>query len=777
MTQSSGAVTQWGWARSSTRHEPTAFIGRAAELAAVAEAVQHARILTLTGPGGVGKTRIAVRAAHQLATAFPDGVSITELSGLGDGELLPNTVASAVGLPEVAALPPMDQLIEHFADRRALLLLDTCEHLVDAVAMFADILLHNSARLVLLLTSRQPVALPGEVVLAVPPMPMPEPDAQDDANDTVALFLARAKAARPSFRLDEDNRAQVNALCRRLDGMPLAIELAAVRLRTMPLEEILQRIDNRFQVLTGVRSAQARHQTLRATIEWSHELCTPPERELWARLSVFAGGFTLAAVEQVCSGEGLDAPDVVDLLMSLVDKSVVQRLEGGAEQRYRMLDTIREYGAERLRASGRADACARRHLEYFVRLADRAGQEWFGDDQIEWGRRLAADLDNFRMAMGFAIAHPRDDEALLLVNGLWGLWLSTSRLTEGRRWIAKAVDADPRSTLERGKALFLDAYYALLQSDPAAAEALRRCRAAAEGLGDDFLLARTAGLECRAMVMWGEDPDLTVRSYQRAREQMTATQDVFFLAAGYTQTAALFTGQDEPDRALEEVEQGLRLLSHIPHERWLRTYLQSMQVASLWALGEGQRARELGQSVLPSIVEQGHTMGIAAMVEFLAWVAQGEDEPELAATLLGGAAPLWHKVGTITWNEPGMTRLHRDVENGLMRTLGAELFTQNYTRGTHLPLQQLIDLAGGTTHTRPAEPLARDDDPGPLAPLTPRERQVAHLIADGLSNRQIAERLVISKRTADAHVEHIFTKLGFNARSQVATLIGTLKPQ
>jgi len=774
MTQSGGVVTQWGWLRAGARHEPTGFVGRAAELDAVRKAVSQARVITLTGPGGVGKTRVALRAAHQLSAAFPGGVSVTELSGLRDAELLPNTVASAVGLPEIAAQQPMDQLIEHFSDRRALLVLDTCEHLVDAVAMFTDILMHHSAQLVLLLTSRQPVALPGEFVLPIPPMPEPGAEANESDNETVALFVARAKAARPSFVFCEDNRAEVIALCRRLDGMPLAIELAAVRLRTMPLDQILQRIDDRFQILTGVRSAQVRHQTLRATIEWSHELCSPPEQDLWARLSVFAGGFTLAAVEEVCSDCETDCPDVLDLLISLVDKSVVQCVEGVAEPRYRMLDTIREYGAEQLAHSGRTDVYARRHLEFFRRMAARAGAEWFGDDQVEWGDRLLSDLDNFRVAMEFAIARPQNEAALQLVNGLWGLWLSKSRLTEGRRWTQKAVEAEPDATTEYGKALWYDAYYALLQSDPAAREALGRCRATAENLNDAFLLARTAGLQSRAMVMWGEDPQRTMESYEQAREQMTATGDMFFLAAGYTQSAALFAGHGEPARAIEEVEQGLKILAHIPQERWVRTYLQSMQVAALWALGDPDGAREIGQTVLPSVVEQGHTMGIAAIVEFLSWVACAKDEHELAATLLGGAATLWNQVGTVMWGEPGMSGLHTGVENELMLNLGAERFTQVYGHGTHLPIQNLIDLASGRPQASRARPPAHKDG-SPLGPLTPRERQVANLIAEGLSNRQIAERLVISKRTADAHVEHILTKLGFNSRSQVAAIIGSLK--
>lgn len=511
LAQKGDGVTQWTWARPGARNETTGFIGRAAELEAVRSAVTQARLVTLTGPGGVGKSRVAMRAAHQAAVDFPDGVSIVELSGLRDAEFLPNTVATAVGLPEIASTEPMDQLLGHFADKQALLVLDTCEHLVDAMAVFVDILLSHSAGLVLLLTSRQPVALPGECVLPIPPMPTPEADADEHGNDSLALFVTRAKAALPTFELNTDNRSEVVALCRRLDGIPLAIELAAVRLRTMTLEQILGRLDDQFRLLSGVRTAQARHHTLRTTIEWSHELCSPPERELWARLSVFAGGFTLGAVEEVAAGGEPADWDVVDLLGALVDKSVVQRVEGVGEYRFRMLDTIREYGAERLEHSGLRQEYARRHQDFFLRMARRAGEEWLGDQQVEWGDRLAADFDNFRVAMDFAVAHPSDGAGYGLVNGLWGLWLGKSRLTEARRWIEKALVAEPEPSVEQGIALYYGAYYGLIQADRETGDMVRRCRAVAEALDDDFLRARALYVETYEMLMWSRDTERTPR--------------------------------------------------------------------------------------------------------------------------------------------------------------------------------------------------------------------------------------------------------------------------
>ncbi|MCP2335181.1 helix-turn-helix transcriptional regulator [Actinomadura rupiterrae] len=759
------------------RHEPTSFVGRDDELAAVREAVARGRVVTLTGPGGVGKTRIALRAMQQLKDDFPDGISMAELSGLRDPELLPNAVACAVGLPETTAQQPMDQLIEYFAGRRALLVLDTCEHLVSAMAMFADSLVCNSAHLVLMLTSRQAVALPGEYVLPIPPMPEPDAGADETTNDTLALFTARAQAAESSFVLSNDNRAEVIALCRRLDGIPLAIELAAVHLRTMSLEQILGRVEDRFGLLAGTRSAQARHQTLRATINWSHALCSPAERKLWARLSVFAGGFTLAAVEQVCADGELEGHDVIGLLLTLVDKSVVQRITGVEEQRYRMLDTVREFGAERLQASGRAELYARRHQDFFLRMAVRAGQEWFGDDQVQWSARLAEDLDNFRVAMDFAAAHPGEEAALRLVNNLWGLWLGRSRLTEARRWIDRALATEPTVTAEHGMALWYAAYFGLLQADPVAGEMAARCRAAAERLDDDFLRARAAYVEALALTLWGEDQTQALGAIAQARQQAQATEDLFVLTTGHLQVSALLTGSGDPAAALAELEQGLHELASLPRERFVRNYLLVFQVPSLLALGDLDRARELGRDALACALDQGETMCIASAVEYLSWTAVGLGQHRLAATLLGGAASLWNKVGRLLWGIQGLIDLHEEVEASLMLELGAEQFTAVYGRGGRLDLPELVALAiGHAEDQEPGSPRLPREDGSALGPLTPREREVAHLIAEGLSNRQIAERLVISKRTADAHVEHILTKLGFNSRTQVAAMIGSLKP-
>jgi predicted ATPase/DNA-binding CsgD family transcriptional regulator len=764
---------QLEWARAQARYTHTRFIGRVRELAEVREAVNSSRVVTLTGPGGVGKTRIALQSAQDLDSEFPGGVKVVELSGLRDGEFLPNTVASAVGLPETAGTQPIDQLIQYFTEERALLVLDTCEHLIDAVALFTESLVSNAPDLVVMLTSRQSLALADERVLDI--APMPEPHAHSDAtnNDTLKLFTVRAQAARSSFELCDDNRAEVVALCRRLEGIPLAIELAAARLRKMPLEQILRRIDNRFQALAGARTARTRHQTLWAAIAWSHDLCDEAEQELWARLSVFAGGFSLEAAQEVCQGGALDGSRLFETLGSLVDKSVVQYLDGTVEPRYRMLDTIREFGADMLADAGGSERYARRHQEFFLHTAVQAGQEWFGDLQTEWNQRLAADLDNFRLAMEFATQHPGDEVALRLVTGLSGLWQSKSRLTEGRRWISRALQAEPQPTVEHGLALWYGAYYGMVQGDREALELHQRCGEVAELLDDDFLRGRFAANEVYAIGLWGQDVARTMDAFAHSRPILRSTHDQFALVASFCQSSAVLAGSGDPAWALAEVEEGLREVAHIPREQWLRSYLLAMKVLCLWALGELDAARDLGRSVLAAAQEHGDTMSAGVTVEYLAWVACSKGEHEVSAALLGGAGALWRQVGALLWGEKGLNDLHATMESTLLSELGEARFNRLYTYGAELSPSALLKLAGEDSRLKHIIAL-RSIDGSPLGPLTRREREVTQLIAEGLSNRGIAERLVISKRTADTHVEHILSKLGFTSRSQVAEMVAEL---
>ena len=408
--------------------EVTGFVGRQRELAELSSLLSSARLVTVTGPGGVGKTRLALRAAAALAGSFTDGVCLTELSSLRDAELLPHTVATALGLSESGVGNRIDAIAEYLRDRSLLLILDTCEHLVDACAMFAEVLLRAAAEVTVLATSRQPLDVPGEHTFAVGVL---------DCEEAVELFAQRAATVIPGFAVTEASRPAVAALCQRLDGVPLALELATVRLRALSLEQLSERLEDRFRLLTGGRrAALPHHQTLRTATEWSYDLCTPAEQLLWARLSVFAGSFSIAAAEAVSADPGLPAGDVLATLIGLVDKSVVLRVEEGdlGVTRYRLLDTIREFGAEKLADAGPAalTGVQQRYLDHFVAMAEDFGDH-FADDQLADYRALRASHADLRAAVELSLATPdRDGAAARLVTALYGYWHIAGLPREGK---------------------------------------------------------------------------------------------------------------------------------------------------------------------------------------------------------------------------------------------------------------------------------------------------------------------------------------------------------
>ena len=377
-----GTVEKSGTAVAKGRALPaefTRFVGRRRELAEVKRLLSGSRLVTLTGIGGVGKTRLALRAAADLSSAFRDGVHLVELADLRDPALLRHTVAGAMGLREQASDRQTSFLVEYLAPRQVLLVLDNCEHLIDGCAALAGELLRGCPQLRILATSGQSLGVSGENVVLVPSLAMPDPDGPPPTPKTleqyeaVTLFVERACATVPTFAVTEQNCAAVAALCRGLDGIPLALELAAVRLRALSPAEILDRLSSRYVLLTrGDPTAPARQQTLRASMDWSWELCSAQEQSLWSHLAVFTGGFELDAVEGVCSDEHLPPAAVLDVVASLVDKSVLGREECGSHVRYRMLETIRQYGQEKLEEQGELDTCRRRHRDWYAELAARA---------------------------------------------------------------------------------------------------------------------------------------------------------------------------------------------------------------------------------------------------------------------------------------------------------------------------------------------------------------------------------------------------------------------
>ncbi|MDL4771566.1 ATP-binding protein [Actinomadura xylanilytica] len=666
--------------------EATAFVGRTRELGAVRAAFERARLVTLTGPGGVGKTRIAMRSARELAGDHPDGVCMVELSGVRDGALLADTVAMSMGMRDSMAVPTIDLLVECLRARRCLLILDTCEHLVADCAAFAMTVLRACPGVRVLVTSRQPLDLPGEQVLAVPPL-----EVTRSGGEAVELFAARARDALPGFTLTAANRDVVVLLCGRLDGIPLAIELAAVRLRTLSLEGLLKRLDDRFWLLGDGPSETVRHQTLRTAIGWSHELCTPPERLLWARLSVFAGGFDRAMAEEVCADSRLDREAVAECLAGLAGKSIVQR---AADGRHLMLDTLREYGAAWLKEVEPVQPLRARHRDCLARLAGRAAAAWLTDDQDRWLRRLDAERDNVRAALEFCFTVPGEERAgLRLAASLWSGWLCRSRFTEGRYWLDRGLAAVTGPFPERADALWRSAYLRTNQGEspramPLADEALRLAGRRGDDIGCGRAL-RTLGTAATFMGDAGRagrcfDEALGILLVRGPREDLIMLR----MLRGFHRAKS---GASEA--ALAECDEALRLLEDAPAEVWARSWIAYVKALAHWFLDDVDGcAREL-RTVLAGFRRVQDLVGLTNGFELLGWVYARQRRYADGAVLLGAAARFPAQVGVPRLGDPALEDLHRELEGRAREALGPDRFAEHFERGMALTVDETVGFA------------------------------------------------------------------------------------
>lgn len=468
----------------------TSFIGREAEISAVAEILTEARLVTLTGAGGCGKTRLGIQMGMGVLDGYPDGVWWVDLARVSDPALVPSSVAAALGIKEAPGRSIAESVQGHLSGRCALLLLDNCEHLIGACAELADGLLRTCPDVRILATSREPLGVLGEVAWRVPSLDVPAESAGIESLsqcEAVRLFIDRALRVRPNFRVTNDNAPAVAQICFRLDGIPLAIELAASRTRMMTPEQIVCGLGDRFRLLAGSqRGVLPRHRTLEASVEWSYDLLAPAERTMLARLSVFRGSFTLDAAEGVCSGEGIEPLGVLELLSGLVDRSLVQVDEEGRHARYRLLETIRQYAGDRLAESGEADDARTRHLDYFVAVAERAEVELLGPDPMARLEVLDLELGNLRAAMDHGQRSGQAEKVLRIAAGIWPYWMNRGHLTEGRQRVEAAIEGHDSDPLVRARALVGVCQLAMLEYSPPWALAL----------GEEALaLARQAGDE------------------------------------------------------------------------------------------------------------------------------------------------------------------------------------------------------------------------------------------------------------------------------------------
>jgi non-specific serine/threonine protein kinase len=833
-------------------HPVSSFIGREQELAEAQRLLAAYRLLTLTGAGGVGKTRLGHELAASQRAAFPDGIWIVELSALAEPGLVPQAVATVLGVRETADQTLTLTLVDALRAERLLLVLDNCEHLVEACAALADALLSTCPGLRILATSREALGIAGETTFRVSPLSLtvppelpsplapgqadaplasaepspalPEPDPTVPTSEAVRLFVERAQAAMPAFALTDRNVSAVEQICQRLDGLPLAIELAAARIAVLSPEQIAARLDDRFRLLTGgSRTALPRHQTLQAMVDWSHELLDDQERVLLRRLAVFAGGWTLEAAEAVCAGatwddgsgtSGADSPldprpsildsaEILDLLSGLVAKSLVLTVEHADTVRYRFLESLRAYATEKLRDAGEEATLRERHCAWLLALAEFAGPELSGPRSVRWFDRLEHERENARAAVGWCVEHEQVESGLRLAGALTPFWLVRGPYRESRETLAELLGLPAAHACSvpiqaaRARALLAAGRLAMRQDDRADADRhFQEALAICQRRGDQHSLAVAQFSLGHVARVRGDYPTAR-RHHAEAIEIFEALGDDHWLANTRHDLglAAYFEGDLATARS--HYQATLVLSERLGDELGIASALNDLgEVAFLQ--GQLDEARALEGACLTTARRLHDKKLIAMTLGAMAGIAVAQGRPTRALRLAGAAtalneatgqrhSPAWHAM-LERWLEPAW------------RTMSAEASALAQAAGRAMSLDEAIEYAldpeppdeaysdeapvavvsttASRMSVRPAASRRSDPSVALLSSrptparssveLTSREQEVAALVARGLTNRQIAAELVITEGTAANHVKHILARLTLDSRVQIA---------
>jgi predicted ATPase/DNA-binding SARP family transcriptional activator/DNA-binding NarL/FixJ family response regulator len=810
----------------------TSFIGRERELVEVKRALAMTRLLTLTGVGGSGKTRLALEVAGDLVGAYPDGVWLAELAPLADPGLVPQAVARALGVKEQPGQPLTDTLAETLRTKRTLLVLDNCEHLLDGAARLVDALLDSCPHLRILATSREALGIAGEVRWTVPSLSMLDPQSADtveelERSESARLFVERASARRPGFSLTPDNTQAVAQICHRLEGIPLAIELAAARVGALSIKQISERLTDSLKLLTGGDRTQVpKQRTLRGTLDWSHELLSTNEKKLFGRLSVFAGGWTLEAAEEVGADGSIEGSDVLDLLGRLVDKSlVVAEAEAQGAVRYRMLEPIRQYARERLEESEEAEAIQRRHAEFFLALAEEAEPEVEGPQQAAWLERLEAEHDNLRAALSWSLERGEEAELGLRVAGALGqFWYLRGYFGEGRRWLEEALaKASPASTAARANALHRLSFLAYLQGDLDRAQEASEEGLKLEGVEQFWNIADRRSAAAGLRLMLGivasvrGDSERAIQLYEESLALSRKVGDKRGIADNLLLLGIEMRSWGNFEKARDLLEEGMVVAREVGDPELLAAFLN--QLCDTFVLqGDLERATVVGEKAVAICREQNHRILLSDALCNLGWAALLRGDPGRATTLYAESLELKRELGenpllvklTVALPETldglacvavargeteravrlfGATRaLHEQVRDHLTLAreyaalrepyladthsqLSEEAWEAAFTEGRAMGFEEAVEYAL-SEEERPSSLVTTPEQISSTAhtpALTRRERQVASLVAHGLTNHQIASELMLSEHTVHHHVTNVLKKLNLRSREQVVT--------
>jgi predicted ATPase/DNA-binding CsgD family transcriptional regulator len=759
--------------------ELTSFIGREQEIEEVSRLLETARLLTVTGTGGCGKTRLALRVAAAAGDAYPDGIWLVELAPVADPAMVPQTVAFTIGMREAPGSSVPDSLADYLRAKTVLLVLDNCEHVVGAAARLAESLLHACPNVRILATSRETLGSEGERIWRVPSMVVPSSsfhvsgsavargtwNEELGTSDAVRLFVDRALAVQPGFMVTDRNAPALVEICRRLDGIPLAIELAAARVKIFSVEQIAARLDDRFRLLTsGQRTAMPRQQTLLATVEWSYTLLSEPERVLLRRLSVFAGGWTFEGAEAVGAGDGIQAHAVLDLLGQLVDKSLVIAEEQGGAVRYRLLETIRQYARDKLAEAGEVERTRSRHLDYFREMSEEADIKLRGFDGPAVLARLEAEHDNLRAALEWSLTRSSGEAALRLSGALARFWFLRGYHSEGLQWLMRALAARPERTAARMKALHGAGYLLQHRHDATVARALLEESLDIAGeLGDQRTAAWVLYVLGR-VAYYDNDPATARRLGRESLALAESTGDRGLIAwAIHLLGLAAHIAADYPT-ARTHYEHSLAIRRDVGD---IEGIVSLQGLLSIIAVRERDliEAIDLSREMLTTQRDLGGLWSFSMTMALFAGLAAMLGQPIRAVRLAAASAVLSEPAGT-----PRIVLMEAFLDDALKvarRSLNEDAFATAWAEGRAMTLEDSLAEALAV-EVAPQEVPPRVRVPAEVrsfAALSPSELQVLRRLAGGYTTKEIAAELVVAVSTVDRHITHIYDKLGVRNRA------------